>query len=619
MDVTSVEAFSGALKQIQSFNFAKTLVLIGSSCDGEKEKILSCSQLGEGRDLSEEAIIINSYLPAGVNVCGLFLPQSSGTPLSSYVTEMISGEIAKKLFPSGRVVLLFTNEEEEKLEEKAVLYELESGQRTSCDLRVVSDCTSWEQSVLIFRIRSELSMKCSYKNKSELPNVFLLQYNFLKNQLQSPSALYHIQQTSILIGGLPNSSSSSSSSNVMGPLSPSNRIQDVLQHLQDDEEDDGFGVAGGKKKKKKTKLDGQVLDVKILFKTGSAQTKEEDAHIPVVFYNDYPAEMHHLAMNLPLDVVVMAPASSPLSHLSSLFIEGVCRQLRAMEICIARHFEKHDICKPEAHHFKPMGLHHLLTVVYPSGVSDQDLESTRQSLHQQFILPQDRPLLRRLNSYLFPEEKMKHVYLMNTHIGLLPSGVSGGKQSLVQGNYTYHHYMQDRFNDDQWGCAYRSLQTLCSWFKLQGYVDCSIPSHKEIQQALVDVGDKQAKFVGSRQWIGSIEVSTVLNQLLGITSKIMFVPNGEEMAMKGRELAAHFQTQGTPVMIGGGVLAHTILGVDFSEKTGDLKFLILDPHYTGGEDIKTIQDKGWCGWKSIDFWDKTEFYNLCLPQRPIEL
>ena len=49
----------------------------------------------------------------------------------------------------------------------------------------------------------------------------------------------------------------------------------------------------------------------------------------------------------------------------------------------------------------------------------------------------------------------------------------------------------------------------------------------------------------------------------------------------------------TPVFfgIGGGVLAHTIIGVDFSELTGDVKFLILDPHYTGGEDVKTIVNK----------------------------
>ena len=29
--------------------------------------------------------------------------------------------------------------------------------------------------------------------------------------------------------------------------------------------------------------------------------------------------------------------------------------------------------------------------------------------------------------------------------------------------------------------------------------------------------------------------------------------------------------------------------------------------------------QGWCGWKGIDFWDQTAYYNLCLPQRPIEI
>ena len=35
-------------------------------------------------------------------------------------------------------------------------------------------------------------------------------------------------------------------------------------------------------------------------------------------------------------------------------------------------------------------------------------------------------------------------------------------------------------------------------------------------------------------------------------------------------------------MIGGGVLAYTLLGVAFNDATGDAAFLILDPHYTGG-------------------------------------
>lgn len=67
---------------------------------------------------------------------------------------------------------------------------------------------------------------------------------------------------------------------------------------------------------------------------------------------------------------------------------------------------------------------------------------------------------------------------------------------------------------------------------------------------------------------------------------------------------------------GGGVLAHTILGVDYNRQTGSIKFLILDPHYVGNENLQVIQNKGWVGWKGPEFWDKTAYYNMCLPQVP---
>ncbi|GBN06095.1 Ufm1-specific protease 2 [Araneus ventricosus] len=199
------------------------------------------------------------------------------------------------------------------------------------------------------------------------------------------------------------------------------------------------------------------------------------------------------------------------------------------------------------------------------------------------------------------------------------SRLLGGKCAIVFGKYSYHHYMQDHVNDNGWGCAYRSFQTIVSWFKYQGYTDRSVPTHSEIQEALVEIGDKPQAFVGSKKWIGSQEVSFCLDHLIQVQSKIMFVSSGAELANKGSELYYHFRDQGTPVMIGGGVLAHTIIGVDFNEDTGDIKFLILDPHYTGSEDLHTVLNKGWCGWKGIQFWDQTAFYNLCLPQRPLEI
>ena len=45
------------------------------------------------------------------------------------------------------------------------------------------------------------------------------------------------------------------------------------------------------------------------------------------------------------------------------------------------------------------------------------------------------------------------------------------------------------------------------------------------------------------------------------------------------------------VSLGGGVLAHTILGVCYNELTGDIRFLILDPHYTGKDDVNVILNK----------------------------
>lgn len=55
------------------------------------------------------------------------------------------------------------------------------------------------------------------------------------------------------------------------------------------------------------------------------------------------------------------------------------------------------------------------------------------------------------------------------------------------------------------------------------------------------------------------------------------------------------QMPGATLMVsclaGGGVLAHTILGVAWSETTGDIRYLILDPHYTGAEDLQVITEK----------------------------
>ncbi|KAM4583920.1 ufm1-specific protease 2 isoform 2-T2 [Odontesthes bonariensis] len=391
-------------------------------------------------------------------------------------------------------------------------------------------------------------------------------------------------------------------------ITPDTPCEDLHQWIQIDEQESS-GKRSGKRKGKKG-LSANVINLRLMMEV----TKPRPLSAPVL--RKTIQKSNFLTASLPMDCVVRTSSSDTIKDTCTQLLEALTQQLWEMEKAILQHTRRTTLLVPEPLHFylpEPIG---LVTVVFPAGVSDGDLETQRKELHRQFDLPEDRPYFKRANAYHFPNEPYKDGYLRNPHMILTHPTLENGKVYLVQGIYSYHHYMQDRVDDNGWGCAYRSLQTICSWFQQQGYVERPVPSHKEIQQALVDVGDKQASFVGSRQWIGSIEVQAVLSHLLGITSKIMFVSQGSELASKGRELANHFLTEGTPIMIGGGVLAHTILGVTWSETTGQIRYLILDPHYTGAEDLQVITDKGWCGWKGPDFWDQTAYYNLCLPLRP---
>jgi hypothetical protein len=73
-------------------------------------------------------------------------------------------------------------------------------------------------------------------------------------------------------------------------------------------------------------------------------------------------------------------------------------------------------------------------------------------------------------------------------------------------------------------------------------------------------------------------------------------------------------------MIGGGVLAYTLLGIFIPSNVDDngtgVQYLILDPHYTGEDNLQTIINKGWCSWKTIELFRPDSFYNMCLPLRP---
>ncbi|XP_044580582.1 ufm1-specific protease 2-like [Cotesia glomerata] len=316
--------------------------------------------------------------------------------------------------------------------------------------------------------------------------------------------------------------------------------------------------------------------------------------------------------NLKIDSLALIGHNQTAPQIYSILVESVCRSLRLIERSIILS-SNNTVKIPEMMHFKLPHCDHLVSIAY-ADTSAEKTQEYRKKLHEAFACDLTRPYFRPGNAVKFLSDYKPDQPLLEPHTAIK---TSKDNSSFVSGMYAYYHYGQDNFHDSGWGCAYRSLQTIFSWFRFQGYTEQKVPTHRAIQKSLVDIGDKPSSFIGTNQWIGSTEVGFVLETLLNVNSKFLIAASGKDMPDLLEDLRQHFQTQGTPVMIGGGVLAHTILGVIYDESKQLPYWLILDPHYEGKENLSTVLEKGYCGWKGKEFWRKDAFYNMCLPQRPI--
>lgn len=204
------------------------------------------------------------------------------------------------------------------------------------------------------------------------------------------------------------------------------------------------------------------------------------------------------------------------------------------------------------------------------------------------------------------------------------SALAGGELCFTSGMYDYYHYSVDGFKDEGWGCAYRSLQTVLSWFQYEGLMNQPMPNIRSIQKILsLKDPDKLNRegFVGSRDWIGSFEVMIVIQHyILGMECTIRRMESGSDLdtdPLLQQLLVNHFrQKRACPIMIGGSSYAHTIVGVDINLATMEARYLIVDPHYSSGKtEMRTAIKKGYVGWKEAGkFFEAKSWYNLCIPQ-----
>lgn len=342
------------------------------------------------------------------------------------------------------------------------------------------------------------------------------------------------------------------------------------------------------------------------------------------------------SFTLRFDILCYCDKSTPFGNVCELFLQGLLTQTIAAVELLGKFSDMTAVREVRAYHFCPKPLIVPVTMLLTSSTPADEAQATRRQLHEALGLPMNRPLLLPQCAARFAANSPRGgdcdsdqpFRLVSPHIGLPGSGLRGGEQYLLDGPYTYYHYLQDKFDDKGWGCAYRSLQTQVSWFKLNHYYDGPIPSHADIQTTLAKMDDKPTNLIGSKEWIGSFEVGYYLDQVLNVSFRIIRVSCGGELAEKARELAVHFETEGTPITMGGGVVAFTMLGIDWNSETGEVRFLILDPHYVGPDDLQQVQQKvvpmfGYkataCGWRPVDFFEKDAFYNLCLPSRPTNI
>jgi len=156
------------------------------------------------------------------------------------------------------------------------------------------------------------------------------------------------------------------------------------------------------------------------------------------------------------DLLAYAPAAAPLTEaVTRRLLPGIRRQLLAAHSPSASPPTSGEV---STYHFALPAWPMCVSIAYPlpkgGGVGpteEEALKATRLRWHRTLGLPEDRPLLRVANTVGLEggggSGGDAHGRLKNPHIGIPPSHVSGGKHYLVQGDYLYYHYMQDKFDD----------------------------------------------------------------------------------------------------------------------------------------------------------------------------
>mmetsp|Transcript_16409 Transcript_16409/g.19606 ORF Transcript_16409/g.19606 Transcript_16409/m.19606 type:complete len:529 (+) Transcript_16409:245-1831(+) len=445
-------------------------------------------------------------------------------------------------------------------------------------------------------------------------------------------------------------------------------LEKFLQKSAAEEEENDFvikliGSTGGKKKSKSKSNTGKSKGKKkVEVKSGSGWLLKDDLNAP--------PRIEHAGKRLLRIQELNSPAIFEVSLYTSLAgqgledhpveinierkcvkdycgeVECVClvrkdelltNVLKKLRTSLEKQLNKLSVENVHQATFVNEELGYPLTVSFPSrykfeAEDEKQQVQIRKEFQEKLGLPLDKPFFRRFQSLQnvasrsTPTNVDGRTILRSPHLGPFAKahGIDGAKTYIMSGDFDYYHYGVGH-NDGGWGCAYRSLQMVMSWYELAGLTDTKPLSILRIQENLFNMGVMDADFyVGCKQWIGSQEVSWLLDSVCGASSRFVVCTRGSEILEKSRELSQHFMEQQTPIVICGGKLALTLLGIAWNEQSGKVSFLIADPHYTGEDELNQVQSKtvsleGYkaipVSWRGAEAFTDRSSYTLCLPQR----
>lgn len=124
---------------------------------------------------------------------------------------------------------------------------------------------------------------------------------------------------------------------------------------------------------------------------------------------------------------------------------------------------------------------------------------------------------------------------------------------------------------------------MCSWIlnarrqkTSVGGDDRRVPTLGQIQSTLVDISDKPAAFLGSREWIGALEVFYVIDTLYDVPCKIQHIPRCEDVKRYAGIIKRYFEEFGGVVMMGGDMDASSkaIVGIHIADNDAFLLVVV---------------------------------------------